>query len=87
MQQKTINVYTSIKEGYLGLILIVVGVMKMGNTVPRVGLEPTSLAFWASVLPLHHVGFPDFTTIPTPTCLCSSLPQGNADYYIHPPGI
>ena len=28
-------------------------VTKMGNTVPRVGLEPTSLAFRASVLPLH----------------------------------
>ena len=36
----------------------VVGVMKMGNTVPRVGLEPTSLAFQASVLPLHHIGLP-----------------------------
>ena len=23
---------------------------------PRVGLEPTSLKFWAGVLPLHHVG-------------------------------
>ena len=34
----------------------VVGVMKMGNTMPRVGLEPTSLPFWASVLPLHHIG-------------------------------
>ena len=34
----------------------VVGVMQMGNIVPRAGLEPTSLAFWASVLPLHHVG-------------------------------
>ena len=32
-----------------------VGVMKMGNNVPRAGLKPTSLAFWASVLPLHHV--------------------------------
>ena len=32
------------------------GVTKMGNTVPRAGLEPTSLAFQASVLPLHHVG-------------------------------
>ena len=32
------------------------GVMKMGNTVPRVGFEPTPLAFWASVLPLHQVG-------------------------------
>ena len=40
----------------------VVGVMKMGNTVPRAGLEPTSLAFRASVLHLHHVGFPDVAT-------------------------
>ena len=34
----------------------VIGVMKMGPIVPKVGLEPTSLAFLASVLPLHHVG-------------------------------
>ena len=34
---------------------IVVGVMKMGNTVSRVGLEPASRAFWASVLLLHHI--------------------------------
>ena len=33
---------------YMGLY--VVGVMKMGNIVPRVGIEPTSLAFSASVL-------------------------------------
>ena len=32
----------------------VMGVMKVGNIVPRVGIEPTSLAFWASVSPLHH---------------------------------
>ena len=32
------------------------GVMKMGNTVPRAGFEPTSLAFRASVPPLHCVG-------------------------------
>ena len=32
----------------------VVGVTKMGNTVPRVGLKPISLAFQASV-PLHDV--------------------------------
>ena len=51
------------------------GVMKMGNIVPRAGLEPTPLAFWASVLPLHHIGFPDDTAIPTPTCLCGSLPH------------
>ena len=34
----------------------VVGVMKMGNMVPRVGIEPTSLTFWATMLPLYHVG-------------------------------
>ena len=50
----------------------VVGVMEMGNIVPRAGLEPMPLAFWASVLPLHHLGFPDVTMI---ICLCSSLPQ------------
>ena len=49
--------------------------MKMGNTVPRAGLKPTSLAFQASVISLHHVGFPDILTIPTPTCLYSSSPQ------------
>ena len=53
----------------------VTGVMNMGNTVPRVGLKCTSLAFQASVLTLHHIGFPDVTTILTPTCICSSLPQ------------
>ena len=40
------------------------GVMKIGNIVPRAGLERTSLAFRASVLPLHHTG-----------SLCGSLPQ------------
>ena len=34
----------------------VVGETNMGNTVPRAGLEPTSLAFLASVLPLHQLG-------------------------------
>ena len=34
----------------------IVGVMKMGNTVPRAGIEPTSLAFRAYVPPLHHIG-------------------------------
>ena len=35
---------------------IFVGVMKMGNIVPRMAVEPTSMALRASVLPLHHVG-------------------------------
>ena len=32
------------------------GVMKMGNTVHRVTLKSTSLAFQVSVLPLNHIG-------------------------------
>ena len=36
----------------------VMGVMKMGNIVPRVGHEPTSLGFWATVLPLRHIYIP-----------------------------
>ena len=35
----------------------VVGVMKIGTIVPRVGLEPTYLAFQAIVLALHHIGY------------------------------
>ena len=34
----------------------IVGVMKMGNNVPRADIESTSLAFRTSVLPLHHIG-------------------------------
>ena len=53
----------------------VVGAMEMGNNVRRVGLKCTSLAFRASLLRLHNVGFPDVTTVPTTICLCDSLPQ------------
>ena len=73
----------------------VVGVMKMGNITPIAGLEPISVSFQASVLPLHNVGFPDVTTIPTPTCVCSSLPQRSLQsttqamhlYIIHTHGL
>ena len=34
----------------------VVGVMKIGNIVPRAGIEPTPRAFQASVLRYHHIG-------------------------------
>ena len=34
----------------------VVSVTKIGNILSRAGLEPTSLAFQANVLPLHHTG-------------------------------
>ena len=30
--------------------------LTIGNIVPIMQIEPSSLAFWASVLPLHHVG-------------------------------
>ena len=36
--------------------VIVMDEMEMENTVPRVGIEPTSLAFWASMLALQHIG-------------------------------
>ena len=61
--------------------------MKMGNTVPRLGLKTTSLAFRASVLPFSPRSLPDVTTMPTPSCVCSSLvtSEVNADYKEHPP--
>ena len=43
---------------------IVVGVIKMGKIMPRAGIGPTSQAFWASVLPLRHVG-----SVMSPLCL------------------
>ena len=53
----------------------IMGVTKMGNIVPRVGIEPTSLAFQASVLPFHHISsllsllYPCMS--PDPVCLDS----------------
>ena len=63
------------------------GCDEMGNIVPRVGIEPTSLACWASVLPLHHVcvayvmhmphiPINGFSPSPTPY-LPRSLPDGH----------
>ena len=51
------------------VVVIVVGVTKMGIIVPKAGLELTPLAFRASALPLHHIGFLNVTTIPMSTCL------------------
>ena len=50
------------------------GVMKMGNIVPRARIEPTSLAFHATPPRL-----PDVTILSMPTCLCGSLSE-RADY-------
>ena len=49
----------------------VVGVMKMGEMAPRVGIEPISLAFRDSVLTIT----PHVITLTTPTCLCGSLSE------------
>ena len=46
--------------------------MKIGNIAPRVGIEPTSLTFWASMLTITPPRFPDATMA---TRLCSSLPE------------
>ena len=51
----------------------VTGAMKMGNVVPRVGIKHRSLAFQANVLTITSSRLPGVTTVPTPTCLCSSL--------------
>ena len=56
-------------------------VRKMGNIVPRVGLESTFLAFRDDTITLHRLT--DVTTIPMPTCLCSSLPQRSAQTTTH----
>ena len=50
-----------------------VGVMKMGNIVPKTGIDATPLAFQDIVLTITPSRLPDVTTLPTPTCLCCSL--------------
>ena len=58
----------------LVIYIAVICVMKMGKTMPRVGLEPPSLAFRASVLPLHHIGSPMSPLYPhTPVCAAPCL--------------
>ena len=56
------------------------GIMKMGNTTPR--LKATSLAFRARVLPLHHVWHNYYSH----THLLMQ-PLVSADYYNHAPRI
>ena len=56
---------------------MVMGVMKMAIIVPRVRIKFTSLAFWVNVLIIPPHRLPDITIIPTPTCLCSFLPEGS----------
>ena len=58
-------------------------VMKIGNSMPRAGIMPTSLAFCTSVLPLDHIDLLDVTTVPTPTYLYSPTDyEVSAAYYM-----
>ena len=43
--------------------------------VSRVGIEPTSLAFVASVITFTLPRLPDVTTLPTTTCVCDPWPE------------
>ena len=63
------------------------GVMKVENIVPRVGIKRAFLAFWASVVPLHHIGSL-ISPLYTNTHLSMQLLpfEVSADYYTHPPG-
>ena len=60
---------------WMDMTTSVMSAMKIGNTVPRVGIEPIYVAFRASVLPNTPCRLPDVTTIPKLTCLCSFLPE------------
>ena len=60
--------------------------MKMGHTVPRTGIEPTSVAFRASVLTITPGRIPDITTTTASTGLrgqCILLPSSpwNCKYF------
>ena len=55
----------------------VTSVTKMGNTVPRAGIKPTSLAFQASV---NHAGTLMSPIYPRPP-VCAALGSGVSAYY------
>ena len=44
---------------------LIVGMLKMGNIVSKARIEPTSLAFRASVLTITLPRLPDITILPT----------------------
>ena len=49
--------------------------MTMGNSVPRAGIEPTSLSLRANVLTVTHARLPDITMRPKPACVCGFLSE------------
>ena len=56
----------------------VMGVMKMGNIASRMGIKPTAVALWASVLAATPPEFPDVTSLPMST-VYAVLCQGSQD--------
>ena len=63
-----------------------VGVMKMGNVVPWVGIEPIFLAFRASVLTITPCRLPDVTTIHTPSVYAAPCFRGQRSLLQYPCG-
>ena len=62
--------------------------MEMGIIVPRAGIEPTSMAFRASVLPLHHTGSVMSQLNPHPAVLKRLFAsEVSADCYTRPARI
>ena len=51
--------------------------MKMGNIVPRVEFEPTSLAFRTTVLPFHHVSSLKWPLYPWPPVYAATCLRGH----------
>ena len=67
-------------QPYTMIIKRVVGVINIGNIVPRTGIEPTPLAFWASMLTITSPRLSTVNTLPTPTGTSFAL-EVSADYY------
>ena len=61
--------------------------MKMGNIVSRSENEPTALAFWASVLPVHHLGSLMSPLYPRPPIYVAPCLRGQCRLFTRPPGI
>ena len=53
----------------------------MGNIVPRAGIKPTGLAFWASVLPIHQLGSLKSPLYPRHLSMQLVASELSADYY------
>ena len=69
------------------LYCIVVGVMEMGNNVSSAGIEHTTLAFQASVLPLHQTGSLISPLYPYPLVYADPCLTGQCSLLHSSPGI